>query len=118
MCARRNGARRQDFKAHFAVQVELSAAGQNGSLGALLPANQLRQVVTHEARVSHNYPYKFLRAALTGAGPTKSERTTKVDIDANGLLKVRFMMLSLDAWVHRWLAGSAGCIRMQCVLIQ
>lgn len=71
------------------LQVTLAAAGQSGTLGATLPATQLRHVVTHEAHVSHKYPYKFLRAALMGPGATRAERAAQVTIDANGLLKAR-----------------------------
>ena len=72
----------------FAVQVSLSGHGNVGSLEVVLPTNLLRQPVVQETSISHNYPYKFTKAALTGVPALKAELSTQVAIDANGLLKV------------------------------
>lgn len=61
-----------------------------GSLDVVLPTNLLRQPVIQETSVSHHYPYKFAKAALTGVPALKAELSTQVAIDANGLLKVRW----------------------------
>jgi hypothetical protein len=64
-----------------------------GSLDVVLPMNQLRQHVTHEASIGHFYPYKFIKVALTGVAGQKGDFSTQVAIDVNGLLKVRWLCL-------------------------
>lgn len=71
------------------MQVSLTAAGTVGSLDVVLPSSQLKQHVTHESTISHAYPYKFMKAALTGVAGLRADLTTQVAIDFNGMLKVR-----------------------------
>ena len=77
------------------AQVSLAAAGTVGTLDVVLPSAQLKQHVTHESSVSHAYPYKFIKAALTGVAGLRADLTTQVAIDANGMLKVRLFICSM-----------------------
>jgi hypothetical protein len=82
------------------VQVSLTASGTVGSLEVKLAVHQLRQPVTQEPAVSAAYPYKFVRAALTGVAGLKAELATHVAIDANGMLKVRVAPRASSAHVQ------------------
>lgn len=62
-----------------------------GSLDVVLPISQVRQPVTQESSISHFYPYKFIKVALTGVAGQKGDFSTQVAIDVNGLLKVRWL---------------------------
>ena len=70
------------------VQVTLSSKGTPGKLEVTLPSNQLQQAVTQEPNIHHDFPYKFIKAALTGVAGLKADLRTKVAIDANGMLQV------------------------------
>jgi hypothetical protein len=66
----------------------MSADGTVGTLEVILPNHLLRQPAIHETSISHFYPYKFMKAALSGTQSMKVQILTQVSIDANGLLKV------------------------------
>jgi hypothetical protein len=70
------------------LQVSMRADGTVGTLDVVLPNNLLRQAAIHGTSITHFYPYKFMKAALSGAHSVKAELSTQVAIDANGLLKV------------------------------
>lgn len=69
-------------------QVSLNAEGNVGQLGVVLPSNQLRQQIAPRTTVSFQYAYKFMKIALVGAASIKGDSSSRLAMDANGLLKV------------------------------
>lgn len=77
------------------VSVTLQAEGSVGELSIRIPGAALKSVVAQLDPVDNAYAFKYLKTALTGLGGVKGggqEVSSRLAIDANGMLKAVHMM--------------------------